>query len=231
VLAVLVGALRWGRGWLRDGEAFAGLSRAVAMISPLRRGGPPTGLLPLVVVWLGGTAFTALSFTTFWIDVLGTTSGWERTFLNSVGLVWMIATVGGVALAILRLTEDDDRSGSVTRLGLALVPLAFGWFLAQNLTFLLLEGQSFYILVSDPLGRGRDLFGTIDHTIDYQLAQGEWIRWAQMGALLATHVATVVLAHDGAVARVGRRRGLRTTWGVAVAASASIVAAAMLVVG
>ena len=73
--------------------------------------------------------------------------------------------------------------------------------------------------MSDPLGRGWDLFGTIDHTIDYQLAQGEWIRWAQMGALLATHVATVVLAHDGAIARVGRRQGLRTTWGVAVAAA------------
>jgi len=235
VIAALAGALWWGPVWLRDGEGFAGLSRAIALLSPRRGGGPPAGLLALVVVWLGGTAFKALSLTTFWLDVLGTNRGWDRTFLDTVGLVWMIGTVAAVALAILHLTErrsdGDERAASATRLGLALVPLAFGWFLAQNLSFLLLEGQNFYILLSDPIGRGWDLFGTIDHTPDYQLAQGEWIRWAQMGALLATHVACVVLAHDGAIASVGRRQGLRTTWCVAVAASASIVAAAMLVVG
>ncbi len=234
VAATLAGALRWGRGWLADGEGFAGVARAVSLLSPRRRGGPVRGLLPLVVVWLGGTVFTAVTYTTFWLDVLGHRRGWDRALVNTVGLVWMIASVAAVALAVLRLTEGaggDERASAVDRLGLALLPVALTWFVAQDLAFLLLEGQSFYILMSDPLGRGWDLFGTIDNGISYRLIQGEWLRWVQIGTLLAGHVGAVTLAHDAAVRTLGLRRGVRTTWAVAAAGAASIVLAAMVVVG
>ena len=58
---------------------------------------------------------------------------------------------------------------------LALVPLAAGWFLAHDLPLLLQESQNLYALISDPLGRGWDLFGTINHTVDFSFADAGWL--------------------------------------------------------
>ncbi len=238
--AAVAGGLRWGRTWLATGEGFGGLSAAVARLTHRKGGTRPPGLLAIAVVWLGATAFDGVASTELWIDLLGTSTGWERTLLNTVGLVWLTAVAGAVALVVLRLGEDDgpdvddgSRRGAslVSLLGVALVPLATGWFVAHDLTLLLFEGQNWLALASDPLSEGWDLFGTIDNTIDFDIVQAGWVRWMQLAALLAGHVGAVVLAHDGAIARLGRRRGMRVTWTVAVMSAASIIAAALLVLG
>jgi len=242
-VAAVAGGLLWGRDWLATGEAWGALSAAVARLTHRRAGPRPPGLLPLVVVWVGATAFDGVSSTKFWVDLLGTSQGWERALIDTVGLVWIVAVAAAVVLLVLRVGEDDlaeaedgdeparrGRPSLVALAGVAFLPLATGWFVAHDLTLLLYEGQNFYALLSDPLGRGWDLFGTIDHSIDFRLVQGGWVRWVQLGALLIGHTATVVLAHDGAIARYGRRRGMRITWTVAVAAAASVVASALLVI-
>jgi hypothetical protein len=117
----------------------------------------------------------------------------------------------------------------VAVLGLALVPLALAWFLAYELSFALLEGQNFLILLSDPIGRGWDLFHTMHLTINYRIARGGWVRWAQEVLLLVGHIAAVVLAHDAALRVIGRRRGMRVTWTVAGLSSVSMVSACLLV--
>lgn len=233
--AAVLGGLRWGRGWLVTGEGFAGLSAAVARIGLRRPSGPaPAGTAPLMVVWLGGTAFDAFAGTPFWVNVLGTSQEWTRTLLNTVGLAWLTAIVAGAYLLIVRLAErsEDEAVGAAplgTAFGIALVPLATGWFLAHDLTLLLFEGQNFYALLSDPLGKGWDLFGTFNHTIDYRVVQAGWVRWSQLGLLVLGHVAAVVLVHDAALGRLRRRAAMRVTWVMAVALSGSITAAALLV--
>ena len=131
---------------------------------------------------------------------------------------------------------DDDSPGADRRaatrlLGIALLPAALGWFLAHDLTLLLFEGQNFIALLSDPLGRGWDLFGTVDHTIDFEVVTAGWVRWAQLSGLLVGHVAAVVLAHDGAIRLFGRRRGMRVTWVTACTMAVSIAVAALRVLG
>lgn len=232
-LAAVGGGLRWGRGWLADGEGFGGLSAAVARIG-LRRGHPaPAGTAALMIVWIGGTAFDAFSNTPFWVDLLGTSQGWSRTLVSTVGLVWLTAIVAGAYLIVVRLAErglDDPAPGGLAvPLGVALVPLATGWFIAHDLTLLLSEGQSFYALLSDPLGKGWDLFGTLHHTIDYTLFTGRWVRWTQLIVLVAGHVATVVLLHETALGLLRRRPAMRATWAMAAVAAGSITAAALLV--
>jgi hypothetical protein len=180
------------------------------------------------------------------VDVLGTSQGWPRTMLNTVGLVWITAIVAGVYLVALRLAErigpgprgGDDDGGEIsarpplaTTLGVALVPLALGWFLAHDLTLLLFEGQNFLALVSDPIGEGWDLFGTVNHTIDYGIVQATWVRWTQVGLLAAGHVAFLVIAHDTALAVVRPRAAMRLTWALTAAAIVSIVAGALMVLG
>jgi hypothetical protein len=244
VVAAVAAGLRWGREWLATGEGFGALSASVALLSPWRRGGtPPPGVASLMVVWIGGTAFDAFASTPFWVDVLGTSQGWPRTMLNTVGLVWIIAIVAGVYLLALRLAERialgrDDGEGEIrarpalaTTLGVALVPLALGWFLAHDLTLLLFEGQNFLALVSDPIGEGWDLFGTVNQTIDYGIVQATWVRWTQVGLLAAGHVAFLVIAHDTALAVVRPRAAMRLTWALTAAAIVSIVAGALMVLG
>lgn len=239
----MAGGRRWGRDWLATGEAFGALSASVALLAPWRRAGaPPRGVASLMVVWIGSTAFDAFASTPFWVDVLGTSQGWPRTMLNTVGFVWITAIVAGVYLVALRLAErigpsqegegdTSARAPLAATLGAALVPLALGWFLAHDLTLLLFEGQNFLALVSDPIGKGWDLFGTVNQTIDYGIVQATWVRWTQVGLLAAGHIAFVVIAHDTALAVVRLRAAMRLTWALTAAAIASFVAGALMVLG
>jgi hypothetical protein len=236
-LAAVAGGVAWGQGWLASGEGFGAVSAAVGRLTHRRTAAPVPGVLALAVVWLGAAVFDGVSTTSWWVDVLGTRTGWSRTLLNTVGLVWMTAIVAAVALAALRVAEaraadgDDGASAPslVRLLGVAAIPIAAAWYLADNLPLLLAEGQDFIALVSDPFGKGWDLFGTIDLSIDYTLATADWVQWVQLAALVAGHLAMLVVVHDGAIARLGRRRGMRVTWTMAGVAAASFVGASMLV--
>ena len=180
------------------------------------------GTAVLMLVWIGGTAFDGFTYRPFWQDVLGTSTGWTRTLLNTVGLLWITAIVAGGFLAVVRVAERGQREEDRDRrlfepLGRALVPLAVGWFLGHDLTLLLGEGQNAYALASDPLGRGWDLFGTYDHTIDYSIVT------RAVGAVDAARAhrrratsPTVVLLHELAMERLSPRAAMRTTWAMAV---------------
>lgn len=225
--------LRWGTRWLATGEAFGAISAAVALLSPWRRRtSPPPGLTALAIVWIGSTAFDGFTSTPFWADILGSSTGWQRTFLNTVGLVWLTAIVAGVHLGAQRLVQrggGNDEPDLLDEVGVALIPLAVGWFLAHDLTLLLLEGQNFWALLSDPIGRGWDLFGTIGDTIDYTISRATWVRWAQIGALALGHIAAVVIGHDTALRHTSARRAMQVTWGLALAATVSVVSSALVV--
>ena len=244
-LAALGGGIAWGSSWLRRGEGFGGLSVGIAGLVRPRPGSATGALLPISVVVVSTTAFDALSGTSWWVDVAGATAGWTRTGVNTIGLVWITAGVTAVAMAAIRLVSSAERAeasddatvehdtavrAALTGLfGIALLPVALSWFLAHDLTILLLEGQSFVVLLSDPIGRGWDLFGTAHYDYDYRVLTAGWVRWVQLLALLVGHAAAVVLAHDGAIGLFGRRRGMRVTWAVAGTAAVSIVSAALLV--
>jgi hypothetical protein len=150
----------------------------------------------------------------------------------------VVAIVGALALVVHRVGAHGRARGEETDptwpapiarlVGLALVPIGVGWFVAHDLTLLLAEGQNFYALLSDPLGRGWDLFGTLNHTIDFSIVEAGWVRWTRMLALLAGQLAAVVLAHDGALRLLRRRDADRTTWAMGGVAAVSVIAGALL---
>jgi hypothetical protein len=234
--AAIAGGVWWGTAWLRAGEAFGAISAAVARIGVRgwRPSPPILGTAFLMVVWIGGTAFDGFTYRSFWQDVLGTSTGWTRTLLSTAGLLWITAVTFGAYLVVVRVAErgqpDEHRGRRLTQaLGPALVPLAVGWFLGHDLTLLLTEGQNAYALASDPLGRGWDLFGTYDHTIDYSILTAGWVPWVQLVLIGSGHVGALVLLHELALERLSPRAAMRTTWVMAAVASASITAAALLV--
>lgn len=222
--------LRWGSRWLATGEGFGALSAAVSSLAPIRRSPAPAGTAAVMVVWIGSTAFDAVSGTPWWEDIVAGRLGWSRTGVATIGFAWTTAVVGALYLGALRLGARSARLAPGA-LGVALVPIGLAWFVGHDLTLLLFEGQNFIALLSDPVGQGWNLLGTISQTVDYGLARAAWVPWVQVLAVGAGHVAAVVLAHDRALGLLPRRDAAATTLAIGAALVASVVAAALLVLG
>lgn len=84
----------------------------------------------------------------------------------------------------------------------SLVPIALAYVVAHYFSLLVFQGQAAIALVSDPLGRGWDLFGTARRSIDYAVVSTATIAWVQAAGIVAGHVSGVFMAHHRALARL-----------------------------
>ena len=89
---------------------------------------------------------------------------------------------------------------------LSLVPIAIAYHLEHSLSFLLINGQALITLMSDPLGRGWDLFGTRTHEIDIGIVDARFVWNAAVIAIVAGHIAGLVVAHAAALRLFRDRR-------------------------
>ena len=226
-IGVLVAASRFGAGWVRTGDGFAVLFGLLGALSPLHRddGGrlhlrvPGAGLaavelrrgsLGVILVVLGGTTFDGVTRTQWWSDLVGGRREWDLTAVNTVGLLLTIATVAMAYLVAIRVLgvlarDDTDLVEQARRWGPSLIPIVLGYSIAHYFSLLVFEGQSFLALLSDPLGSGRDLFGTAGNTIDFTVVTADQIAYTQVAAIVIGHIAGVIAAHDKAVERYPHR--------------------------
>jgi hypothetical protein len=79
------------------------------------------------------------------------------------------------------------------------LPIALFYHLAHNLMHILMEGGSILPMLSDPLGRGADLFGTAGMQVGH-LASETTIWYLQITLILIGHLCGIVVAH-----RISRR--------------------------
>jgi hypothetical protein len=89
---------------------------------------------------------------------------------------------------------------------LPLVPIAFAYLVAHYFSLFVIQGQFIYSLISDPFGRGWDLFGTVDFAPNLAAVSPETVWYVQAAALVVGHVAGLAIAHDRAVALFESRR-------------------------
>ncbi|MDP8977240.1 MAG: hypothetical protein M3N17_01395 [Actinomycetota bacterium] len=224
---VHVGAgLVYGRRWFAHGDGFEVYSTLLGHLAPVGRRAdgrivlrnPLDGLAALrvdasrmavVCLLLGSTAFDGLSRTSWWEEV-------SARFIQSPPLYILLGTAGlagAVGLVVLtfvlgaRLAATlgagtrlgDDGRSLPCRFAHSLVPIATGYTVAHYFSLLVFEGQKGYILASDPLGTGANLFGTANWAIDYQAVSLSTIAWVQVLAIVVGHVVGVVVTHDRAV--------------------------------
>ncbi len=260
VLAVAIGgytvlmvvlAARRGREWLRRGEAFGAFFGAVAHMAPLYSDGegrlrarPPLaglatlerrpGLEALVLVALGSTTFDGISRTRFWTDLTDGLGKWQLTAVSTVGLVWGVALVAIAyfgAMRVMARMQDRDADELAGAFVHSLVPIVVAYAVAHYFSLLVFEGQTALALASDPFGRGWDLFGTADRTVDYRAVSTTTIAYVQAAAIVAGHVAGVVLAHDRAIALFGRKQASRSQYPLLAAMVAFTVGGLALLLG
>ena len=235
----LAGMAVYGRdAWTKFGEGFAVAFSLLARIAPfaVRDGSvvvrwPFTGLagadrtrgtLIFVAVLLGSTSFDGFSRSSTWQDLLADlrvelagssqrTVDLATTFLNIGGLAFFVAAVLATYLAAVAAAEwlgDVDRS-LIPDFVLPLVPIAAAYLMAHYFTLFLIQGQFIVTLISDPFGKGWDLFGTSDFAPNLAIVSPETTWYVQVAALVVGHVAGLAIAHDRAVALFqGRRTAL-----------------------
>ena len=112
-----------------------------------------------------------------------------------------------------------------------LVPLGLAWSVAHYLGAFLADLQSFIALLSDPLGRGWDLFGTIDNPVNYRWLTPTQTGWIQTVVLLAGCIASAVVVHQMAFTSFRGRAAVRAIYPMATALVLAAVGAVALLLG
>jgi hypothetical protein len=225
----LFGMAAFGRDtWVVRGEGFAVLFHYFSRLAPLttsrgqvRLRVPFSGLagaervpgsLAFIAVMLGSVAFDGYSRTTAWQELVARV---ERPYVvDQPGLGELLVTgvnVGGLLLVIVVVALAYLAACALARhlVGaprplvpeflLGLVPIAFVYEVAHYFSLFLIQGQFVIPLLSDPLGRGWNLFGTVGFEPDLAPVSPNTIWYVQAGALVAGHVAGLAVAHDRAV--------------------------------
>jgi hypothetical protein len=231
----LVGMAVFGREtWNRNGEAFAVYFDLLSRISPLARRtdgavvfrpplsgltevAPRPGLVAFVITAIGSTTFDGFSSSEVWVRATGSLTRLGRALADSGGLVAMILAMAvaysaAMAAAAAILRRPRTWHPLAVRFIHSLIPIAFAYAAAHYFSLLVLEGQLGIALLSDPFGAGWDLLGTAEWRANLTLLSANAIWYVQVGAIVAGHIAGVVLAHDRSVALFPPRSATRTQY-------------------
>ena len=168
---------------------------------------------------IGSTSFDGLSVGELWrqdiqphlIDLfegLGLGIRAAAQFADGLGLILSILFVLGfyrLGIVGVRTAGGNLSAAQLARaFAHTLVPIACAYVLAHYVSLLLIQMQAVPALLSDPLGRGSDLFGAADWTIDSNWVSPETLWYLQVGFVVTGHVAALALAHDRALALYDR---------------------------
>ena len=215
---------RHDRGVCRVRPPLAGLS-----VEPVKRGSAA-----FILVVLGSTTFDGFTRSSVWLSAAADRTGWDLTIVSTVGLAFVISVVAllyRAAIAVMAgITGDSERDLADVFLP-SLIPIAAAYTVAHYFSYLLLEGQQVIAHISDPFGRGWDLFGTATHQVDYSLISTDTIAWVQTAAIAVGHVLGVAVAHDRAVERWPRRLALRSQYPMLAVMIAYTVVGLILLLG
>ncbi len=132
------------------------------------------------------------------------------TLSGTLGLLAMIALVAVLYVAGTRLSgrlAGQRRDVQPRRYAGTVVPIVLGYTVAHYFSLLALDGQTTWILASNPFGvAGVDLFGTYGNRVDLTAVGPDAIALVQVGAVVLGHVLGVTLAHERALLAARRAR-------------------------
>ena len=234
-IGLMVITWKWGWTQARKAEGFGVLFGALAELSPFKVKEteaqkpkkmfirvPFVGVsnyemnssqLAVVLAALGGTAFDGFSRTRFWGEIIVGRTKWELTLVNTIGLIWIVAVVGvayHLAGKLGSKTTGDAKFSE--RFGASLIPILFGYDLAHYFSLLLLEGQAFKVLISDPFGKGWDIFGTATDPINWTLISPGAIGWVQVLSIVGGHLVGVLVSHDRGIEKFELKKAMQSQY-------------------
>src|SRR5262245_33405348 len=179
------------------------VARAFA-VGLLREQPVPTTMTVFVLLMLAAVPFDGLIETSLWSALL-------HAIHDEVGadpedpvaaIAWgvfaeLVALLyAGVARAMAwSAGATSARRGVAGWFVLTLVPIGIAYHLAHYHSLLLVAGQYAIPILSDPFGRGWDLFGTTLYRVDFSVVNAASIWYLSVGAIVVGHMVAVYLAH------------------------------------
>lgn len=210
--AMLVGSLTFGSRWFDRGDPFDVYSAIVARLSPFvdadgrfRLHNPlrtlpqipiDRGLIAVIAVLLGSTAYDSFSASASW------QSKSPDVTASSLVLVMFIVVVAAAFWTAARAVggmDPTERRALPGLLAHSLVPIVVGYICAHYLTYLAETGQQAVIGLADPLDRGWGLLSGVEPS--FWLSQHpSMLATIKVGLVLTGHILAVIAAHDRALA-------------------------------
>jgi hypothetical protein len=175
------------------------------------------GSIALVVAAIGITAFDgaqegvlkgAIDWLFHGLDDLGLGATAAHRLAETLFLGVTVSAIAGIywiGVAGMRTVRGSPPLADLARaFAHTLIPIALAYLVAHYFSYFVFGEQAqFTTLLSDPLGKGSDYFGTRTNGIDYQALSANAIWYVQVAALVCGHVTGLVLAHDRAISIYG----------------------------
>ena len=230
VAIMIVGASLFGSAWLRSADPFEVYSTLVGHLSVLGRTGVHQderlvlrtplhnldgvvvrrGLVGVIAVLFGSTAFDSFKDSTVWVKFVQNSSH-SSTVLDFAALV-LFCVVVGLTFSVATMSTGVDgtpRRALPDLFAHSVVPIVVGYITAHYLSYFVEVGQQTIVQMSDPLGRGWNLLGTANWPIDYWISQHPtFLAILKVASVVAGHVLGVVAAHDRAIKLLPKRHQL-----------------------
>ena len=170
-------------------------------------GSLPAAGVVFVVVALATVSFDGLSRTFWWLSLLGEnplehpgrTALVGRNTLGLIGAAAALLAAYAVSAAAGAWWSGAKAAPALRRFVVSIVPIAFGYHFAHYLPSFLVDGQYAIKALSDPFALGWNLLGMREFHVTASFlthhASVEAIWYAQVGVIVAAHVAAVVALH------------------------------------
>ena len=133
--------------------------------------------------------------------------GIDEVLTNTVALVVFCLVVGVTFTAAAMSTGVETTGPDAVRrtrlpslLAHSVIPIIVGYMTAHYLSYLLEQGQSTIIQLSDPMVRGDNYLGTANWSVNYWLSfHPSLLASIKVLAVVAGHITGVIAAHDRAI--------------------------------
>ena len=177
--AMLVGSALFGSTWFKRADPFEVYSTLIGRLCPIGRRGDgrlvlrsplanldgvevAPGLVGVMAVLLGSTAFDSYKDKISWVDFVGRQS-LPPEVVNTLGLLGFclaVAVTFSLAAMATGVYGDTRRTALPGLLVHSLVPIVVGYMTAHYLSYFVEQGQATVIQLSDPMVNGANLLGT-----------------------------------------------------------------------
>jgi hypothetical protein len=225
--AMIVGGALFGNTFYARADPFEVYSSLVAKVSVWgRRDGAlvirsplanldtseaAPGLIGVVSVLFGSTAFDAFRESTRWLTFIQSTGA--STYLqNNLGLLGFCVGVGlifWVACIATGVGPDQSRRRLPSQFAISVVPIIVGYIVAHYLSYFVEIGTQTLIQASDPLSNGSNVFGTANWSVPYWLSyHPTFLADSKVVAVVLGHVVGVIVAHERAIKLLPKKHQL-----------------------
>ena len=231
IAIMIVGAAVFGSTWFERADPFEVYSSLVGHLSVFGRTGARgdgplvlrsplgnldgvpvrPGLVAVVAVLFGSTAFDSFKDSTSWLKFTQSVS-LSSTWLDLLALLAFCTMVGvtfSVATMATGVQTGDTRRSLPNLFAHSVVPIIVGYVVAHYLSYFVETGQLTVVQLSDPMGSGANLLGTADWKVSYWISTHPTLLASlKVLAVVTGHVLGVIAAHDRAVRLLPKRHQL-----------------------